>query len=186
MTKHGEASRTAGLGDRRWQIFAVVGVLVLVVVVLALKPSAPSATASVTGTESVQPTQVSEASTTVTDDSALAAAEGELPQAHLERLLDMGVPILAFFHSTTCAQCVEMTGIVDQVYPDFETQVALVDVDVYDDLNQTLLQAAGIRVIPTLIFFDGEGTAQGSTGVMPAEQLRTVLTDLTLESTREP
>ena len=71
-----------------------------------------------------------------------------------------------------------MTEIVEQVYPDFAEQVALVDVNVYDDANQSLLQRAGIRVIPTLIFIDRTGAGQGYTGVMPAEELQEALTTL--------
>ncbi|MCU0522908.1 MAG: thioredoxin family protein, partial [Anaerolineae bacterium] len=162
---------------------------------LALKASKPSAPASGVAPAPVQQTPASEATpadvpnslvTGAADAAALVAAAGELPQDHLERMLDGGVPTFVFFHSTTCAQCVEMTGIVDQVYPDFASQVALVDVDVYDDRNQLLLNTAGIRVIPTLIFFDGAGEAQGSTGVMPAEQLREVLSYLAASVIHEP
>ncbi len=40
------------------------------------------------------------------------------------------------------------------------------------------LRAAGIRVIPTLVFIDRSGTAQGFTGVMPADQLKAVLINI--------
>lgn len=161
---------------------------------MALKASKPSASASDVAPETVQQIPASEAAdTTMPADPANAVAAGalvatasELPQDHLERMLDGGVPTFMFFHSTTCAQCVEMTGIVEQVYPDFASQVALVDVNVYDDRNQALLQAAGIRVIPTLVFFDRAGAGQGSTGVMPAEQLRAVLTDISTGAPSEP
>lgn len=103
------------------------------------------------------------------------------PETQLDRFLAEGRPILVFFHSNTCAKCIQMTGIVAQVYPDFADRVALVDVNVYDESNQSLLGQAGIRVIPTVIFIDREQHRQGYAGVMPAEALREQLTNLAKE-----
>lgn len=171
-----------------WQIAVVAGVIVLIAGVLWLK-NRPAALESA-GAQ-VQPTlgvhdgsaafaaqQPATAAPTASDSNTLTPRAGELPETHLDRLLEEGKPVFAFFHSTTCAQCVEMTEIVEQVYPDFAEQVALVDVNVYDDANQSLLQRAGIRVIPTLIFIDRTGAGQGYTGVMPAEELQEALTTL--------
>ena len=74
-----------------------------------------------------------------------------------------------------------MTEIVQQVYPDFADAVALVDVNVYDERNRDLLQRAGIRVIPTLIFIDRTGQGQGYTGVMEPDALRAELETLAEE-----
>jgi hypothetical protein len=96
----------------------------------------------------------------------------ELPDAQLGRLLAEGKPTLAFFHSNSCDQCIQMTKIIQQVYPDFASSVALVDVDVYDDRNGGLLRKADIRYIPTLIFHDRTGRTQTSVGVMEPARLR--------------
>ncbi len=104
-----------------------------------------------------------------------------LPEVQLDRYLADGQPILAFFHSNTCDKCIQMTKIVEQVYPDFTDRVALVDVNVYDQRNQNLLQRAGIQVIPTLIFIGRDQQGQGYTGVMPAEALREQLEVLAQE-----
>ncbi|MGC9522933.1 MAG: thioredoxin family protein [Anaerolineae bacterium] len=177
MTKRKRKSRSDGASRARWQIGVVVGILILIVVVLALKRAGFSATAPAESTERVPPISNADA-TSRSVDNPLAPAPDELPEAHLERLLAGGYPVFVFFHSTTCYRCIEMTKIVDEVYPDFESQVALVDVNVYDERNRALLQRAGIRVIPTLVFFDRDGTGEGATGVMPAEQLRAALVDL--------
>ena len=94
------------------------------------------------------------------------------PEAQLDQLLAEGQPIFAFFHSNTCKQCVDMSAIVQQVYPEFANKVALVDVNVYDRQNQNLLRRAGIRVIPTLIFIGRSGQGRGYTGVMQPNALR--------------
>lgn len=177
------ARRKVGGRARRlsWQVTVAIGVVVLAVAVLILKNTVPATTRP---SESSATVPVTSASGPVSDDAAaLAPGDGELPQDHLERMLSEGHPVYAFFHSTTCYQCIEMTQVVDQVYPDFRGQVALVDVNVYDEANADLLQMAGIRVIPTSIFFDRSGTAQGFTGVIPPEQLRTLLTNISLGNT---
>jgi len=177
MSKHARRPSATKTNVARWQVGVVVAVLLLVAAVLALKQAGPSATAPVdrqgVNTQDLV-SEVDPGSFT----NPLAPEPGEDPETHVERLLDAGYPIFVFFHSTTCYQCIEMTKIVDEVYPDFELQVALVDVNVYDEGNQPLLQRAGIRVIPTLVFFDRTGNGQGFTGVMPAESLRSTLTTL--------
>ncbi len=94
------------------------------------------------------------------------------PAAQLEQLLTTGHPTLAFFHSNTCHQCIEMTKIVNQVHPEFADTVALVDVNVYDQRNAELLRLARIRVIPTLIFFDRAGQSTATFGLLEPAQLR--------------
>jgi len=83
-----------------------------------------------------------------------------------------------FFHSNNCMQCIRMIEIVEQVYPDFSESVPLVDVNVYDERNGDLLQRAGIRFIPTLVFVDRTGQRQEHVGVMEPDALREQLQQL--------
>ena len=71
-----------------------------------------------------------------------------------------------------------MMETVDQVYPEFKQDVALVDVNVYDPQNENLLRRGGIYSIPTLVFIDRNGASQVSIGVIEAEALRQQLTAL--------
>ncbi|TFG70517.1 MAG: thioredoxin [Anaerolineales bacterium] len=185
MIKHKEVSCERKSGLTRWQVGVVVSVLILIVAVLILKNMIPSVIPMVDNPDVNSLTITAESKI----DGArreLAPLGNELPAAHLERMLSGRHPIFAFFHSTTCTQCVEMTKIVNQIYPAFENQVALVDVDVYDERNQALLQQAGIRIIPTLVFFDQTGTAQGFTGVMPADELKAILDNISSGGFGEP
>ncbi|MFP4345802.1 MAG: thioredoxin family protein [Anaerolineales bacterium] len=126
-----------------------------------------------------EPATAEAGATAVVDtQDALAPREGESPEAHLDRLLEEQQPVLAFFHSMTCYQCTEMARIVEQVYPDFAGQIALVDVNVRDDANRSLLQRAGIRVIPTVVFVDRTGQGEMVTGMVPAEELQEKLASL--------
>lgn len=95
-----------------------------------------------------------------------------LPETQFDRHLAAGTPIVAFFHSNDCVQCVKMIEVVEQVYPDFATRVALVDVNVYDRQNQSLLRRAGIRAIPTMIFIDAGGQGQIAMGFMDPNAFR--------------
>ena len=50
-----------------------------------------------------------------------------------------------------------MIDIVNEVYPEYQDQISLVDINVYDDLNKNLLTRANIHSIPTQIFFIAAG-----------------------------
>lgn len=102
----------------------------------------------------------------------------ELPAAQLEQALQARQPILAFYHSTTCQQCIEMIDIIGRVYPEYTHGITLIDVDVYDAQNAALLKKVGLRFIPTLMFYGQNGEAQTHVGIMEAEQLRQALSAL--------
>jgi len=106
------------------------------------------------------------------------AASGGTAEAQLGRLLAAGQPVLGFYHSTNCAKCKEMMAIVAKVYPEFESTVGLVDVDVYDKTNTKLLQVARIYAIPTQIFYAKSGQQETVLGVMAEEALREKLQTL--------
>ena len=160
----------------RWA--AIGAVVVLVAVVLLLKARQQGSRAS--GEQGLAVSTVAAVGTTASGPSLaaatpLAGGSTSSPEEQLDRLLAEGQPFLAFFHSMTCTPCIQMDRIVKEVYPEFREQVGLVDVNVYDKGNQNLLQRANLRVIPTLIFVDGNGGATGYTGVMPADDLRAQL-----------
>jgi thioredoxin-like negative regulator of GroEL len=147
------------------QLAALVGLGLVVAGVLTLKSQLQPTPAPPAGQQ---------ASPSVSTGATAPAASGQsqLPEAQLDQLMARGQPTLAFFHSNTCDQCIQMTEIVNQVYPAFSQSVALVDVNVYDERNANLLSRAGIRVIPTLIFFNQQGQGQMTMGVMQPEQFR--------------
>lgn len=95
----------------------------------------------------------------------------ESPEQQLDRLLEEGKPVFVFFHSTDCVSCTMMMDTVDQIFPTYQNEVALVDVHVYDPENQNLLQRAAIRSIPTQVFIDSTGYGIVSIGVMTNDQL---------------
>jgi thiol:disulfide interchange protein len=169
------------------QFGIVAGVLILIGAVLFLKarqspaasveqgaadPTVPPEQAIPTASGSGSSTSAGWATAEAASAGASSATEDLSPEAQLDRLLGASEPVFLFFHSNTCVQCVKMTGIVEDVYPDFSDSVALVDVNVYDERNKSLLQRANIRAIPTLIFVDREREVEGHIGVTEADALR--------------
>jgi thioredoxin-like negative regulator of GroEL len=103
---------------------------------------------------------------------------GDPPVIQLESALTEGKPVLAFYHSNTCDSCLQMIDTVNQVYPEFAEAVVLVDVNVYDQQNESLLRKAGVQYIPTLIFYHPSGRVEKFVGVMEKDRLWQALADL--------
>lgn len=141
--------------SRMPQFFILGGLLVLAAAILVLK-------------EKPQP-------------APLASNSDMLAEAQLDLALESRQPVLAFFHSNNCQQCLIMVDTVAQVYPQFQDAVALVDIDVYDEQNLALLRRVRLQYIPTLIFFDRNGQAEPYIGVMEASQLSSMLAALSGE-----
>lgn len=173
-----------------WQFLILGGVVVAVLAIFFLKQApAASPLAALSSTAPTLQAPVAQASAAQASAgqapnaasaslASVAQAPAELPEVQLMRALENGRPTLAFFHSKTCDSCKEMTAIVQEVYPTFASSVALVDVDVYDARNAGLLRSIGIRAIPTVVFFDRTGAGKMQIGVMPAADLRQVLSEL--------
>ena len=107
--------------------------------------------------------------------TAAGAPGGVSSVEQLRQATDQGRPALVFMHSTDCIPCQQMMTVVDQVYPEFSNQVVLVDVDVYDDANTSLLQTLRLQAIPTTVIFDKKGQSKRYVGVMTPSDLRTQL-----------
>jgi len=107
------------------------------------------------------------------------SAVNQTAEVLLDQYLEEGKPTFVFFHSNNCQSCIDMINIVDQVYPEFKSDIALVDVNVYDPANENLLRRARIYSIPTQVFIDRTGQGKVSMGVMAPEDLRTQLLTLT-------
>lgn len=99
-------------------------------------------------------------------------------EAQLDESLAANRPTFVFLHSLDCIPCKEMMGTVADVYPDFQESVVLIDVDVYDRNNQNILRRERLQSIPTLVFYDAQGTRQVFIGAMPSEQFRDVMAQL--------
>lgn len=84
-------------------------------------------------------------------------------------------PTFVFLHSLDCIPCQAMMEVVAEVQPEFEGQVVLIDVDVYQQSNANIMHREGFQMIPTLVFYDRQGERQVQVGVLQSDQLRVVL-----------
>lgn len=116
------------------------------------------------------------------DDPGGHCSDSSVSSASLEAQLDQALsderPTFVFLHSLDCIPCKEMMGVVADVYPEFQDSIVLVDVDVYDQNNQNILRRERLQSIPTLVFYDSQGTRQVFIGAMPADQFHDILTQL--------
>jgi thiol:disulfide interchange protein len=108
-------------------------------------------------------------------DSPAAAASLE---SRLDQALKDGRPTCVFLHSLDCIPCKVLMRTVADTYPSFRESVELIDVDVYDERNVNLLRRERLTAIPTLVFYDGQGTRQVVIGVMPPAEFRAMLLSL--------
>lgn len=109
------------------------------------------------------------------DNSSTSAASLEI---QLDEALAAKHPTFVFLHSTDCIPCKAMMDTVADVYPDFQDSVVLIDVNIYDQNNQNILRRERLQSIPTLVFYDAQGTRQVYIGAMPSDQFRDVMTQL--------
>lgn len=109
------------------------------------------------------------------NNSSVSAASLE---SQLDQALSEGRPTFVFLHSTDCIPCKAMMKTVADVYPDYQDSVVLIDVDIYDQQNQNILRRERLQSIPTLVFYDVQGTRQVYIGAMQPNQFRDVMTQL--------
>ena len=69
-------------------------------------------------------------------------------------------------------------NVVAEVHPEFENTVTLLDVDVHNQDNYPILRREKLQAIPTLVFYDRQGTRTVSIGVISADELRVMLRTL--------
>jgi thiol-disulfide isomerase/thioredoxin len=144
------------------KILVVLGLLLAVIVVLLLKE---------------QP----QAEITQNDAMVSVASKGERPADQYKYAITNSKPTLVFFHSNNCDSCIQMIRIVNDVYPEFAGKVTLVDVNVYDQDNQTLIYREEVNFIPTLVFYDHTRERQLFVGVMSEPDLRQKLSEISRE-----
>ena len=105
--------------------------------------------------------------------SSVTTLESQLDQALADKR-----PTFVFLHSLDCIPCKAMMQTVADVYPDYHDSIVLIDVDVYDQSNNNILRRERLQSIPTLVFYNAQGTRQVFIGAIPADQFSDTLTQL--------
>jgi len=170
----------------RWQQLAIALVAGGILIVLGSKAFTTSGPVSgfvvaETQAEAAVPTLATPPADGNAESGAAAQEADPFPQQpsdQVEWAMRNRRPAMILFHSTTCKPCMLMEETVEKVRPDFETQIAFIDVVVSDASNATLLRQAQIRTIPTTIFLTISGDSYGFIGAMDEGTLRAELAKL--------
>ena len=151
--------------DLRVRIVVIVAVLVVLGGLLVAKTIGGTPTTPATAT----PGQSAGAAPTAGGPSQ---SRGDTVAAY-EAALKVGKPIYVLFHSTTCAPCVEISAIADEVIPGYTDKITFVDAVTDDPSAQELAARFSFQYIPTSFFLKPDGTVADSfTGVLTAEEMR--------------
>jgi len=111
-----------------------------------------------------------------TSVSSAAPTENKIPlssAATIEEAKKNGENMWILFRSTTCAPCVEMQKIFDQLQPDYKGKVRFIAIDVNDRNNIEIIRTWKIQYIPTSFIVDSTGkVCYQNVGVVPVEDLQ--------------
>lgn len=169
-----KAQPAAKKPDRFLSLLVIASIAVVVVGIILLKQQ-PRDAVSLSAAQAGSP--ASQASPAAASNPAAIAGpfRPSSPADQLNQALAAGRPVLVFMHSNNCQSCIDMMNVVNQVYPEFAGQIALVDVDVYDNANVPLMQKLGLRYIPTVVAFDKNGKSAQNVGAMKPDAFRAFL-----------
>ena len=91
----------------------------------------------------------------------------------IEQAKKNGESMWLLFRSTTCAPCVEMQKVFDQLEPDYKGKMRFIAIDVNDRTNVDILKSFKIQYVPTTFIIDGTGNiSYQNVGVIPTDDLK--------------
>jgi len=99
--------------------------------------------------------------------------------ANLDEALKAGVPVIVKLGSDKCIPCRAMNPIIKELADEQDGKAVFLALDVYQ--NRELARQAGVRVIPTILFYDKRGKPKAkSEGGMSKEDLLKAINKLEL------
>ena len=93
--------------------------------------------------------------------------------ATIEQTKANGESMWLLFRSQTCAPCVEMKKVFDQLQPEYQGKVRFIAIDVDEPDNQELAEEWKIQYIPSTFILNSEGKlSYKNIGLFPVEDLK--------------
>ncbi len=91
----------------------------------------------------------------------------------IEQAQNNGESMWLLFRSATCAPCIEMQKVFDQLESDYTGKVRFIAIDVDDRNNIELVKKWKIQYIPASFIVDGAGKlSYQNVGIIPTEDLQ--------------
>jgi thioredoxin 1 len=94
-----------------------------------------------------------------------------------QEVIKAGVPVLVDFWAPWCGPCQMIAPMLEELAQEYGSRVKIVKMNV--DENPATPSQFAIRAIPTLILFKGGQVVERITGVIPLEQLKVKLGNMT-------
>lgn len=93
--------------------------------------------------------------------------------AAIEQAKANGESMWLLFRSQSCAPCVEMKKVFDQLQPDYKGKVRFISIDVDDAENRELVEEWRIQYIPATFILNTQGKlSYENVGFFPVEDLK--------------
>ena len=92
-----------------------------------------------------------------------------------------GKPQVIKFTSKMCLDCQTMNRIMKEIYPKYENNIVLTEINVQDDssFNDSMIEEYKVTLVPTIILLNSDGTqAKRIEGAIPKDEMEKCLQGL--------
>ena len=97
-----------------------------------------------------------------------------------EEVLKADLPVLVDFGAEWCGPCKSLAPVVESLAEEYDGRIKFVQLDI--DENRETPSSFGIMAVPTLILFKGGEVVEEVIGVVPKDQLKSLLEKVASEA----
>ena len=93
-----------------------------------------------------------------------------------DEVIKSSIPVLVDFWASWCGPCKMLAPTIDELAEEYNSKIKIGKLNV--DENPATADKYGIRSIPQLLLFDQGLNIEGITGVVPKEQIKSLLNSI--------